>query len=63
MAMPAAIAAAAAGPLSGCPIPTLQYGAVRAYVAGPQYYYVNQGPTYTGPGNFAPYPIYQEGRR
>jgi hypothetical protein len=25
-----------------------------------QYYYVNQGPTYTGPGNFAPYPIYQE---
>ena len=26
-----------------------------------QYYYVNQGPTYTGPGNFAPYPTYQEG--
>jgi hypothetical protein len=26
----------------------------------PQYYYVNQGPTYTGPGNFAPYPVYQE---
>jgi hypothetical protein len=26
----------------------------------PQYYYVNQGPTYTGPGNFAPYPTYQE---
>jgi hypothetical protein len=26
-----------------------------------QYYYVNQGPTYTGPGNFAPYPSYQEG--
>jgi hypothetical protein len=25
-----------------------------------QYYYVNQGPTYTGPGNFAPYPTYQE---
>jgi len=25
-----------------------------------QYYYVNQGPTYTGPGNFAPYPAYQE---
>jgi hypothetical protein len=32
--------------------------------AGPalhQYYYVNQGPTYTGPGDFAPYPTYQEG--
>jgi hypothetical protein len=25
-----------------------------------QYYYVNQGPTYTGPGAFAPYPAYQE---
>jgi hypothetical protein len=25
-----------------------------------QYYYVNQGPTYTGPGNFAPAPTYQE---
>jgi hypothetical protein len=28
--------------------------------AGPQYYYVNQGPTFTGPGNFAPVPTYQE---
>jgi hypothetical protein len=26
-----------------------------------QYYYVNQGPTYTGPGNFAPPPVYREG--
>src|SRR5437660_265478 len=26
----------------------------------PQYYYVNQGPTYSGPGNFAPLPTYQE---
>jgi hypothetical protein len=26
----------------------------------PQYYYVNQGPTYTGPGNWAPLPTYQE---
>jgi len=25
-----------------------------------QYYYVNQGPSYSGPGNFAPYPTYQE---
>src|SRR3954453_18014430 len=26
-----------------------------------QYYWVNQGPTYTGPGAFAPYPTYSEG--
>ena len=26
-----------------------------------QYYYVNQGPTYTGPGNWAPEPTYQTG--
>jgi hypothetical protein len=25
-----------------------------------QYYYVNQGPTYSGPGNYAPRPVYQE---
>ena len=25
-----------------------------------QYYYVNQGPTYDGPGDFAPYPIYRQ---
>jgi hypothetical protein len=25
-----------------------------------QYYYVNQGPTYTGPGAYAPYPVYRE---
>jgi hypothetical protein len=25
-----------------------------------RYYYVNQGPTYTGPGAFVPYPTYQE---
>jgi hypothetical protein len=36
---------------------------VVRYYANPvqQYYYVNQGPTYTGPGDFAPYPTYQEG--
>ncbi len=26
-----------------------------------QYYYADQGPTYTGPGDFAPYPTYREG--
>jgi hypothetical protein len=39
-------------------------GAVVAYprLAEPtsQYYYVNQGPTYSGPAAFAPYPTYQE---
>ena len=25
----------------------------------PQYYYADQGPTYTGPGAFAPYPTYR----
>lgn len=26
-----------------------------------QYYYANQGPTYSGPGSYAPYPTYREG--
>ena len=37
---------------------------VEQYHAAPerhQYYYVNQGPTFTGPGAFAPYPTYREG--
>ncbi|KWV51386.1 hypothetical protein AS156_12425 [Bradyrhizobium macuxiense] len=29
--------------------------------AAQQYYYVNQGPTYTGPGDWAPRPYYREG--
>ncbi|GIQ78736.1 hypothetical protein ACE103_25565 [Bradyrhizobium sp. ma5] len=29
--------------------------------AAQQYYYVNQGPAYTGPGNWAPRPYYREG--
>lgn len=38
------------------------YGAGYERLAEPtsQYYYVNQGPTYTGPGAFAPHPTYQE---
>ena len=38
-------------------------GWVRERLPDPeqQYYYVNQGPTYTGPGNLAPYPVYREG--
>jgi len=37
---------------------------VQQYHVSPvlhQYYYVNQGPTYTGPDAFAPYPTYEEG--
>jgi hypothetical protein len=37
------------------PDPALQYHSVERT---PQYYYVNQGPTFTGPGAFAPPPIY-----
>lgn len=29
--------------------------------AAQQYYYVNQGPSYTGPGNWAPRPYYRQG--
>lgn len=37
------------------------YGAYERLVEPTtQYYYVNQGPTYTGPGAFAPYPTYRE---
>ena len=38
-------------------------GWVRERLPDPeqQYYYVNQGPTYTGPGNIAPYRVYREG--
>jgi hypothetical protein len=53
------------GCYSGCggwtyerlPDPVQQYHSVYPVQ---QYYYVNQGPTFTGPGNFAPYPTYQE---
>jgi len=32
----------------------------RLAVPSPQYYWVNQGPVYDGPGQFAPRPYYQE---
>jgi len=37
-------------------------GWANARLADPeqQYYYVNQGPTYSGPGSYAPYPTYRE---
>jgi hypothetical protein len=58
------------GPVYVSPAPVYGYsgcgggcgGWVRERLPDPvhQYYYVNQGPTYSGPGNFAPYPTYQE---
>jgi hypothetical protein len=41
------------------PDPYVQYHS--APTAMPQYYYVDQGPTYTGPGDFAPRRVYREG--
>ena len=45
-------------PYERLPDPAVQYHS--APIAQPQYYYVEQGPTYTGPGNFAPRRYYQE---
>jgi hypothetical protein len=39
------------------PNPEVQY---HHPVVPPQYYYVEQGPTYTGPGDFAPRRVYRE---
>ncbi|MCA6109759.1 hypothetical protein [Bradyrhizobium cenepequi] len=49
---------------SGCGGCGPGYGWVTERLPDPeqQYYYVNQGPTYTGPGNWAPVPTYREGR-
>jgi hypothetical protein len=41
------------------PDPYVQYRTAPA-AALPQYYYVEQGPTYTGPGNLAPHRVYRE---
>ena len=41
------------------PDPELQYHSAPRPM--PQYYYVNQGPTFSGPGAFAPYPTYDQG--
>lgn len=48
---------------SGCGGCGPGYGWVTERLPDPeqQYYYVNQGPTYTGPGNWAPVPTYREG--
>src|ERR1700756_3988597 len=43
----------------GCKTATA-WGYERLAEPTTQYYYVNQGPTYSGPGAFAPEPTYQE---
>jgi hypothetical protein len=44
----------------GCDTCGTGWGYPRLAEPATQYYYVNQGPTYTGPGAFAPYPVYHE---
>ena len=53
---PVYVAPVATGCATGCG------GWARERLPDPeqQYYYVNQGPTYTGPGNYAPEPVYRE---
>lgn len=45
---------------TGCNTGCGGWGYERLAEPTTQYYYVNQGPTYTGPGAFAPYPTYRE---
>lgn len=65
MATAPAQACAVTDPCGGYGYGKYSYGhgyGVRERLPDPavQYYWVNQGPTYTGPGNFAPVPTYQE---
>jgi hypothetical protein len=47
---------------SGCnPCGGVGWGYDRLADPVEQYYYVNQGPTYSGPGAWAPAPVYREG--
>lgn len=65
----ASAAAGCGGLLQGCGYATSGYGhygyaGVAPYetlpVRGGRYFHVDQGPVYSGPGDFAPYPTYQE---
>lgn len=63
-AQPQVYVAPVAAYSSGCnPCGGYAGGWVHERLADPeqQYYYVNQGPTYSGPGNFAPARVYREG--
>ena len=45
---------------AGCGVTCGGWTYLRLAEPTTQYYYVNQGPTYSGPGAFAPDPTYQE---
>jgi hypothetical protein len=45
---------------TGCGTCGTSWGYERLAEPESQYYYVNQGPTFTGPGAYAPYPVYRE---
>ena len=45
---------------SGCGTGCGGYATQRLAMPEQQYYYVNQGPVYSGPGNWAPQPTYAE---
>ncbi len=45
---------------NGCGTCGAGWGHERLAEPTTQYYYVNQGPTYSGPRSFAPYPAYEE---
>jgi hypothetical protein len=55
---PCGYVSACGGAYGRLPDPYVQYHS--APIATPQYYYVDQGPTYTGPGDFAPPRVYRE---
>ena len=57
---PAPVYVAPVATYSGCNIGCGGWAHERLPDPVHQYYYVNQGPTYTGPGNWAPQPTYQE---
>ncbi len=57
---PAPVYVAPAPVYSGCNTGCGGWASERLPDPVHQYYYVNQGPTYTGPGNWAPRPVYQE---
>jgi len=57
---PAPVYVAPVAAYSGCYTGCGGWAAGRLADPVHQYYYVNQGPTYTGPGSWAPLPAYQE---
>ena len=57
---PAYVSTPAYGGCGGCGTAVTGWGYEHLAEPSTQYYYVNQGPVYSGPGAFAPEPTYQE---